>query len=67
MTQHHLLTECDRSQPFQYPPPLGTHPEYTGCPLCGELMHTDDPEVWKQHLLHQCIANERRMKAGAAA
>ena len=35
----HLLTECDRSQPFTYPPPLGTHADYTGCPLCGELQH----------------------------
>ena len=63
----HLLTECDRSQPFSYPPPLGTHAEYTGCPLCGELQHTDDPELWKEHLLHHCQANERRTGAGAAA
>ena len=63
----HLLTECDRSQPFTYPPPLGTHAEYTGCPMCGELQHTDDPELWKDHLLRHCQANERRAATGAAA
>ena len=56
----HLLTECEHSQPFTYPPPLGTHAEYTGCPLCAEILGTFDPEVWRDHLLNQCQANDRR-------
>ena len=56
---------CSQFPP--YAPPLGEHADYTGCPLCGELQHTDDPELWKEHLLHHCQANERRTGAGAAA
>ena len=57
----HLLTECEGSLPFTYPPPLGQQLEYTGCPLCAEVLGTHDPDVWKTHLLHQCQGNDRRI------
>ena len=63
----HLLTECDQSQPFRYPPPLGVDPAYTGCPLCAEPLHTDDPQVWQHHLMHVCPANDRREGGPGAA
>eukprot|EP00962_Isochrysis_galbana_P017679 scaffold5082_cov106-Isochrysis_galbana.AAC.4 len=55
----HLITECDCSKPFRYPPPLGQHVEYYGCPFCGQDLPQDADEL-RQHLMHDCAANPRR-------
>eukprot|EP00326_Haptolina_ericina_P020331 CAMPEP_0181184700 /NCGR_PEP_ID=MMETSP1096-20121128/9108_1 /TAXON_ID=156174 ORGANISM="Chrysochromulina ericina, Strain CCMP281" /NCGR_SAMPLE_ID=MMETSP1096 /ASSEMBLY_ACC=CAM_ASM_000453 /LENGTH=213 /DNA_ID=CAMNT_0023273483 /DNA_START=1 /DNA_END=642 /DNA_ORIENTATION=+ len=56
----HLVTECDQSQDFRYPPPLGVAADFTGCPLCGEPL-PGDPAACKDHIMHRCGGNPRRV------
>jgi len=54
----HLMNECDQSQSFRYPPPLGT-PGNRACPHCQQELPTSHTKL-KQHLQYECQGNPRR-------